>query len=293
MELTHLRYFLEVAKNEHITKSARNLCIVQPALTQAIHKLEAEIGVPLFKNAGRNIKLTEYGQYFYEHLLPLYEEIEKLPQELRNLANKEVTQIKVNIVAASSLVTSAVILYKQKNQSIDFDLIQNETTNLYDVSVYTVADSKAIKNEDDEVFFFEEEIFLAVPNNSHYKKMESISLKELNGEKFIGLAGTKQLRSICNEFCDSIGAHIDVSFESDNTTAIKDAVAAGIGVSFWPLVSWGKVEKRKIKLLKITDAHFKRDIVITLRKDKLDSSHTEHFYKFLVNFFTKACRKYA
>ena len=33
MELTHLKYFLEVAKNEHVTKSARNLCIVQPALT--------------------------------------------------------------------------------------------------------------------------------------------------------------------------------------------------------------------------------------------------------------------
>ena len=53
MELTQLKYFLEVARTEHVTQSAKNLCIVQPALTQAIHKLEddatseryAELGI--------------------------------------------------------------------------------------------------------------------------------------------------------------------------------------------------------------------------------------------------------
>ena len=49
MELTQLKYFLEVARTEHVTQSAKNLCIVQPALTQAIHKLEDELGILLFK----------------------------------------------------------------------------------------------------------------------------------------------------------------------------------------------------------------------------------------------------
>ena len=49
MELTHIKYFLEVARTEHVTKSAKTLCIVQPALTHAIHKLEDELGVKLFK----------------------------------------------------------------------------------------------------------------------------------------------------------------------------------------------------------------------------------------------------
>lgn len=71
MELTHLRYFLEVARTEHITQSARNLCIVQPALTIAIHKLENEIGVPLFKSSGRNIKLTEYGAFPFACATPV------------------------------------------------------------------------------------------------------------------------------------------------------------------------------------------------------------------------------
>ena len=287
MELTHLKYFLEVAKNEHITKSAKNLCIVQPALTKAIHNLENEVGVPLFKSSGRNIKLTPYGQFFYEHLQPLYDEIEKLPQRLRYMANSEVVHVNLNVLAASSLVTSAVIRYKALHPEINFDLIQNESTNLYDVGVTTVAGDARVSPECDACYRFEEEIFLAVPNRDAYKKKDHVSLRQMTGEKFIGLAGTKQLRSICNEFCENLGIRTDISFESDNTSAIKDAVAAGIGVCFWPEFTWGRVERRKIKLLRITDAQFKRDVLVTLRKNKTDNRPTEDFYRFLVTTFAR------
>ena len=62
MELTHIKYFLEVARTEHVTQSARNLCIVQPALTHAIHKLEDELGVKLFKTQGRIADINFFKQ---------------------------------------------------------------------------------------------------------------------------------------------------------------------------------------------------------------------------------------
>lgn len=46
MDITQIKYFLEVAKNQHITRSAKNLHVTQPTLTQSIHKLEADLGVP-------------------------------------------------------------------------------------------------------------------------------------------------------------------------------------------------------------------------------------------------------
>ena len=49
MELLQLRYFLTAAEYQHITKAAEHLQIAQPALSQAIHRLEAELGVPLFE----------------------------------------------------------------------------------------------------------------------------------------------------------------------------------------------------------------------------------------------------
>ena len=294
MELTHLKYFLEVARTEHVTQSAKTLCIVQPALTHALHKLEEELGVKLFKTQGRNIKLTEIGEYFYKKVKPLYEDIESLPAPLRAMENEQSATVNLNVLAASSFVTNAVILYKRNDPDLRFNLVQNEETTLYDICVRTYANYKASarhyggEDPDEENFVCTENIYLAVPNTAQYRKRDSISLKELQETNFIGLYGSKQLRSIFNEYCERIGFKTHITFESDNALAVKDAIASGIGVGFWPEFSWGRVNNRRIRLLKITDAEFKRDIVITLRKNKQDNSRAERFYQFLTGLLRRA-----
>lgn len=294
MELTHLKYFLEVARTEHVTQSAKTLCIVQPALTHALHKLEEELGVKLFKTQGRNIKLTEIGEYFYKKVKPLYEDIESLPAQLRAMENEQSATVNLNVLAASSFVTNAVILYKRNDPDLRFNLVQNEETTLYDICVRTYANYKASvrhyggDDSEEENFVCTENIYLAVPNTAQYRKRDSISLKELQETNFIGLYGSKQLRSIFNEYCERIGFKTHITFESDNALAVKDAIASGIGVGFWPEFSWGRVNNRRIRLLKITDAEFKRDIVITLRKNKQDNSRSERFYQFLTGLLRRA-----
>ena len=292
MELTHLKYFLEVARTEHVTQSAKTLCIVQPALTHALHKLEDELGVKLFKTQGRNIKLTDIGEYFYKKVKPHYEDIEALPAQLRAMESEQSATVNLNVLAASTFVTNAVILYKKSDPDLRFNLVQNEETTLYDICVRTYAKAPAIaKNEhDEENFICSENIYLAVPNTPLYKKRDTISLKELKETNFIGLYGSKQLRSICNEYCERIGFKTRIIFESDNALAVKDAIASGIGVGFWPEFSWGHVDRRRIRLLKITDAEFKRDIVITLRRNKQDNSRTEKFFRFLTGHIAR-CRR--
>lgn len=70
MELTQLRYFMEVAESQHMTRSAEKLHVAQPALSRTIKRLEEELSVPLFAARGRNIVLTEYGRYLKEKLAP-------------------------------------------------------------------------------------------------------------------------------------------------------------------------------------------------------------------------------
>ena len=291
MELSHLRYFLEVAKNEHITKSAQNLCIAQPALTHAIHKLEDELDVPLFENKGRNIKLTEYGKFFYQQLEPLYLDIMNLPKQLKAMASKDNSTVFLNILAASSSVAKAVIVYKQMDPNLNFNLIQNEESKLFDVCIRTYADYKEIPEEGVNHLIFSEQIHLAVPNTSKYKQRTEISLKEIEDENFIELYGSKQFRAICNDFCKKIGYTTSIAFESDNADVVKEAIAAGIGVGFWPEYSWGKIDKRRIRLLKITDDDFKRDIIITYKKNKQNNSKAENFYNFLTNYLTYSWKK--
>ena len=294
MELTHIRYFLEVARTEHVTQSAKTLCIVQPALTHALHKLEDEIGVKLFRTQGRNIKLTEAGEYFYRKVKPLYDDIDALPAQLRALANEDALTINLNVLAASTLVTNAVILYKKSNPDLRFNLVQNEETTLYDICVRTYAKAPAITkeaNQNEENFICTEKIYLAVPNTAEYRKRDSISLRELSGTNFIGLYGSKQLRNICNEYCERVGFKTHIIFESDNALAVKDAIAGGIGVGFWPEFSWGRVNNRRIRLLRITEAEFKRDIVITIRRNKQDNTRCDKFFRFLTGHIAKSRRR--
>ena len=105
MEILQLTYFLDVAETQHVTHSAQRLHVAQPAITQAIRRLEEELEVPLFARRGRGIQLTEYGRYFRDKLLPLAQEFRRLPEEMHTMANLENATIHLNVLAASSLVT--------------------------------------------------------------------------------------------------------------------------------------------------------------------------------------------
>ena len=58
MELRQLRYFIEVAKREHVTEAADNLNVAQSAVSYQISKLEEELGVKLLERTGRNVKFV-------------------------------------------------------------------------------------------------------------------------------------------------------------------------------------------------------------------------------------------
>ena len=291
MELNQFRYFLEVAENQHITNSAKKLHIAQPSLTQAIHRLEEDLGVPLFVSKGRNIVLTEYGKYLQKKLIPIIEQIDKLPEKLHIMAKLADKTIHLNVLAASALVTDAIIEYKKKYEDINFQLLQDNQENLYDIKITTKA-SDSIKSDSgtlkDNEFVCHEKIYLAVPNNKRYENISSINLKDMLDEGFINLAGSRQFSSICEKFCQNLGVKPKIIFESDNPTAVKNMIMANMGVGFWPEFTWESVDKDHVKLLEIEGILCQRDIVISYNLNKQDNTNVVEFFHFLkTHFFTK------
>lgn len=78
MELRHLRYFVAVAEEKSFNKAAERLFISQPPLSRQIKQLEEEIEVLLIDRDNRPLKLTEAGQFFYEHAIQILAQSDNL-----------------------------------------------------------------------------------------------------------------------------------------------------------------------------------------------------------------------
>lgn len=289
MEIAQIRYFLEVANTKHMTRSAQNLHISQPALTQAIHRMENSLGVPLFTSKGRNIILTEYGKYLQKKLAPLIEELDDIPKQLDMMVKLESDTIHMNVLAASSLILEAVIEYKQKHGNLNFQLMQNLQGELYDIAVTTKLFYQDIEHTNS--FSCAEKIYLAVPNNEKYRDVTSVRLADMAGEGFVSLLGSKEFRYICDKFCQHAGFEPQIIFESDNQTAVKNMIAANMGIGFWPEFTWGRIEGDQVKLLEIEEPICQRDIIISYNLNKIDSRNVVEFFDFLKEFFREQKRK--
>lgn len=92
MTLTQLNYFVKVAENGHLTQTAKKLLIAQPSLTQAIRKLEEELGFLLFEKKGRALFLTKEGKEFLPYAKEVVEASKKQSRQ-KNIYTKDIQEI--------------------------------------------------------------------------------------------------------------------------------------------------------------------------------------------------------
>ncbi|MGN0665721.1 MAG: LysR family transcriptional regulator [Huintestinicola sp.] len=286
MELSQLKYFYEAAECQHITNAAERLHIAQPALTQSIRRLEAELGVKLFERKGRSIALTECGTYLFKQLSGILASIDRLPAELARIAELEQQTIRVNILAASIITTEMIIEYKKLHPDIKFHLHQIADDESCDCTVSTVpSGTHHIRSKSWKYTSFTEEILLAVPGDSKYADMESIDLSETRNDGFISLSGSKPFHMICDSLCHSVGFAPNVIFESDSPSTVRDLIGAGMGIGFWPAYSWGPIKADNVLLLPISYPVCSREITVICHDP--DSQAALSFYNYVCESLTK------
>ena len=285
MEITQLKYFYALAQNQHVTRTAEQLNIAQPSLTQSIRRLEKELNVKLFKINGRNIVLTECGKYLQRKIEPLLKTLNEIPEEIQTLTGDRKKMLKINVLAASTLITDTIIRYQKEYPEVRFQIVQNVETEGADITIFTREFFQQPLVSKDSFYIFSEEIFLAVPKTSEYAQRETITLNEMAGKSFISLAGTKGLRFICDRFCLHAGFKPNVVFESDNASAVKNLIGASIGVGFWPEHTWETHEGSGMTLLPISEPKCQRDIIVQLHHDSESHEEAFRYYKYLVEFF--------
>lgn len=282
MELQQLQYFLVAAKYEHITKAANSLHIAQPALSQSIKRLEAELGVKLFERKKGGITLSASGKVLVDELKPIMKSLDNLPKKLAETARKQHQTIHLNVLAASILVTNSIIAYKAKHPDVNFHFVQSQSSTDYDLCITATPHSR---NKAANQIMLEEKFYLAVPATSKYARYTEIDLAEVSEEGFIVMADTRPIRSICDQFCLEAGFTPDIVFESMNFEAVRSLISAGMGVGFWPEYSWESANpSENMVLLPIKSPECKRDIIITYNQQFSENPIVKDFYDFLIEF---------
>lgn len=86
MDLRQITYVEAVARNANFTRAAAELHVAQPALSVAVRRLEAELGVRLFERTSRRVSLTSAGTAFLERAARVSREVDALADEMREYA---------------------------------------------------------------------------------------------------------------------------------------------------------------------------------------------------------------
>ena len=83
MNLTYLKYALEVEKTGSITKAAQHLFMGQPNLSKAIKELEESIGITVFERTSKGVLVTQEGKTFLSQAHHIIEQIDRREAQYR------------------------------------------------------------------------------------------------------------------------------------------------------------------------------------------------------------------
>src|SRR5204862_2960696 len=102
MELRHLRYFVQVAEEQHYRRAAERLRIAQPALSRQIQDLEEEIGFKLFDRLPRGVKISAAGKSFLVDARRILHEVNEAAGRAKRVASGQSGTLRVGFVESVS-----------------------------------------------------------------------------------------------------------------------------------------------------------------------------------------------
>ncbi len=104
-----LRYFVAVAEEGQITRAAEKLYIAQPALSQAISQLEAELGLQLLERHPRGVRLTPSGEAFLEKARAVVDTERDVQLTAQSLARAARGVVEVGFIGPPPLMTAPAL----------------------------------------------------------------------------------------------------------------------------------------------------------------------------------------
>jgi DNA-binding transcriptional LysR family regulator len=233
-----LRYFVAVARSEHMGRAAEQLDLSQPALSRSIQKLEQELGLPLFDRVGRGVRLNQAGNILLRRVDRACAEFDDAVRELRDFGHTKIVSVGYLSTFGVRLIPEVVKGFRALEPELQFKLFEAPNPLLakqllageLDLCVSTHLMDSALEWRP----LFQEELYAIVPRDHRFATRKSIELVEFADEPFVALRAGHGLRFVLDNLCQQAGFKPKIKFEGYEVSSLRGLVSMGLGVTLAP-----------------------------------------------------------
>lgn len=244
MNIDHLKIFSDLAKTHSYTKTAANVFMTQPAITQAIQSLERELDVQLVDRNRSGVRLTRCGTLFLNEIAPALEQLDQAICNVKTASERYDSSISVGY-SGTFLETRKVHELKRFLQNHPDVTIHMENYSMNKLRqylldgqcdvVFQLKDS-SIDDADFDFFQLQEGRFAAVlPKGHPLSKRKSLTMEDLEEEPFVFL-NANQCSSVQRELQDEIKrcSRQKTFYSIDSHALLHELVKNGMGIAVMP-----------------------------------------------------------
>jgi DNA-binding transcriptional LysR family regulator len=244
MELRQLQYFAAVSWHRNFTRAAAALYVTQPALSQQIRRLEAELGLALLRRTSQGVELTPAGADLLAHAEKVVAEVEVARAEMDRHAGVSRGVARVAATAADApRLPEALAEFHTEHPGIQVALRQGSAQEVVDlvrrgaVDVAVLALAGEPPPGVDAEPLADEPLRAAVALDDPLAGAAQVDVRELQGRPFILAEPGSALRESVLAATQRAGFSPLPLFEVGDPHTIRFLVRAGLGVSLVP-ASW-------------------------------------------------------
>jgi LysR family transcriptional regulator, low CO2-responsive transcriptional regulator len=236
--IRQIRVFAAVARNLSYTRAAQELHLTQPAVSQQVSLLEEEVGMPLFEQIGRRIRLAPAGMELLRYATQVTELLREAGETLAAMRGLKRGELKLGAVStakyfAPTLLSAFTPAYPEV--TIKFTVANREEivrllgANELDLVIM----GRPPRELDTTAEPFARHPFVIIAALDHpLARRHRIPLKSLARESFIIREQGSGTRASMEHVFRERGVAFRASMEVSSNETIKQAVMAGMGLSF-------------------------------------------------------------
>jgi DNA-binding transcriptional LysR family regulator len=286
MDINQLEVLIAVAREKSFSRAADVLGRTQPAVSQAIRRLEQEIGEQLFDRSSKDGTLTSSGEVLVDYarqMLNLRHAANTAMREMRNLQSGKVT-ISANEHTVFYLLP-VIEEFRKQHPEIKIEVQRGVASRIPDQITAREVELGVISFKPTDgslrsVSVMNDELLLIVAPTHRLAAKSSVSVRELGDETFIAHNAPSPYRQKVIETFLKFDTRLHISVELPSLEAIKRMVETGIGVALVPKLS-AKVEidSGQLKGLSVKEMKLERKLNIIYRKNSVLSHAAQEFLR--------------